>query len=158
MAEEMNLEGPLRASPVSIVRAGGRLLKWQPSVSRAILTLTREKLECRDEQPEAGPQLVREFLLEDLVGVDVSGLPPSYNTAACQINVHVYPKTGKKIARQLTTLSVCFDDQKTHGENESEASKWKEEIKLYSYRRRCQVLHNVDSKGEIYNYSWLRIV
>ena len=155
---DLEVEGPLRASPVSIVRAGGKLFKWQPSVSRAILTLTREKLVCRDEQPETGPQVVREFLLEDLVGVDVSRLPPAYNTAACQINVHVYPKMGKKNSRKLTTLSVSFDEKETHGENESEASKWKEEIKLYSYRRCRQVLHSVDSTGKMYLHSWLRLM
>ena len=144
----MELEAPLRASPVSIVSAGGRLFKSQPSVSRAYLTLTREKLECRDEQPEAGPRLVRELLLEDLVGVDVSRLPPLYNKAACQISVHVYPKTGKKNSRKMTTLNVCFDDKGTHDENEREASKWKQEIKLHSYHRLRQVLHNIDSTGE----------
>lgn len=133
----------VRSSPVCVVTAGGGwIFQSQPSVSRAVLTLTARELECRDERPGAAP---RTFLLEDLVGVDVNKLPFSHNKAACQMNVHTYPllkKSAKK--RKMVVLSVGFDSKETFEDNRTTALGWKKEIQLYSSSRLRQVLHNIE--------------
>ena len=151
----------LRSASVSLLTSGGggRLLKSPPAVTRARLTLTREKLEYRDEQQQQQqPQSTTGFLLEDLVGVDVRDLPPPHDKNACQMNVHFFPKRveRKKTVRRMKVLGLCLDGGETFAENRAEASKWKEDIKLYSHHIRSRVLHNVSVEGEtqlVYNYS-----
>ena len=142
-------EEVLRSCSVSLSTsgAGGRLLRSPPPVTRVRLALSREKLECRDEQ---GCSEASVSLLEDLVGVDVQDLPQPHDQTACRMIVHFFPRRveRKKTVRRMTVLGVCFDGGGSFGENRAEATKWKEEIKLYSHLRRSRVLSNVDVEGE----------
>lgn len=139
----MDLGNAVRSSPVSAVTGGGRLFQSQPSLCRAQLTLTAEKLECRAIEQASGepePRLIGTFLLEDLVGVHVSELPSSHNKTACQMDVHLYPVV-KKNSRKMTVLSVCFDAKDTFDDNMASAREWKKAIKLFSYQRLRQAFY-----------------
>ncbi|CAI8016942.1 Sphingosine kinase 2, partial [Geodia barretti] len=131
--------------------SGRRVKSPPPSATRVRLLLTRERLECSDEkqQQDHKATVTSGFLLEDLVGVDVRGRPPPHDKNACEMNVHFYPKQTekKKTMRKMKVLSVCFDKAETLSENRAEASKWKDDIKLYSHYRRSQVLKIED--GEV---------
>ena len=153
-AEVVDRDVPIRSSQVFIVTS--KLLKSQPSLSRAHLALTPTTLEVGDQQHESGAAGAGEhgsYLLEDVVGVVVNDSAPSYNKVACQMNIHVHQKKEnrrtKKSSRKMTILSTCFDNNKTFDENKTEACEWKKAIKLHSYKRLRQVLHNHDSKGVI---------
>ena len=139
----MDLGNAVRSSPVSAVTGGGRLFQSQPSLCRAQLTLTAEKLECRAIEQASGepePRLIGTFLLEDLVGVHVSELPSSHNKTACQMDIHLYPVV-KKNSRKMTVLSVCFDAKDTFDDNMASAREWKKAIKLFSYQRLRQAFY-----------------
>ena len=137
--------------------SGRRVKSPPPSATRVRLLLTRERLECSDEkqQQDHKATVTSGFLLEDLVGVDVRGRPPPHDKNACQMNVHFYPKQTekKKTMRKMKVLSVCFDKAETLSENRAEASKWKDEIKLYSHYRRSQVLKIEGKTITIFAYS-----
>lgn len=145
-------EAAIGSASVSLLTysGGGRLLKSPTSsVTRARLVLTREGLECRDEQQQADGG-VSGYLLEDLVGVDLKDRPPPHDKNACQMNVHFYPKRTekKKTVRRMRVLSVCFDAAETFSENRTEASKWKDDIKLHTHHIRSKILHSVKVEGE----------
>ena len=134
----------LMRSNVFVVTAG-KLFQTQPALAAAQLVLTTDSLLCLYGETAVPPR--REYMLEDLIGVNVSHLPAQYNQAACQLDVHLYPpvkKSAKRISRKMEILSVGFDTGDTFKENLKVASEWKKAIKLESRRRVMKAFQHAD--------------
>ena len=134
----------LMRSKVFVVTAG-KLFQTQPALTAVQLVLTTDSLLCLYGETAVPPR--REYMLEDLIGVNVSHLPAQYNQAACQLDVHLYPpvkKSAKKITRKMEVLSVGFDAGETFKDNLKVASEWKTAIKVQSRRRVLKAFYHAD--------------
>ena len=94
---------------------------------------------------------VCEILLEDIIGVCVSEVPPVNRPLACEMNVHLFPitnPTAKKKVRNQYTAIIQFDGSKEFTENLQVAKEWKAAILLQKQRTLRNTFGTADGDGD----------
>ena len=74
---------------------------------------------------------VCEFLLEDILGIQINQTPPQGNPIACEFNIHLFmvtnPLAASRFRSQCTAL-VLFDDATDFKSNLWMAREWKTKV------------------------------
>lgn len=100
---------------------------------------------------------VCEFLLEDVLGIQVSQDPPANNPKACNFHVYLYPLEnleGEKRTRLRCTVTISFNSSEEFTENLQSANEWKTAVLLQTNRAvkaafgDAHIQEEIDSKSE----------